>query len=182
MRAVAPMQLDDEDFLNLSTADFIDRIAIGRAGEEELASLLVAAGISVLPVAPAMEDAHHPRLSLPGGASLPVPDFMAFVPGVGPCWIEAKVKRTGTYPGKDAYGMEFYRWSQLVELDNTDTGLVFVAFYSPQLGWKIGSIQKLKRLVRRHGQWVLFPLDTLTPLDDLLEGVALGPVVKGRAV
>jgi hypothetical protein len=179
-----------DDFLNLPSHDFEARIAIGAAGEADLAGQFRQAGWPVRDVNRAEVGAQHPPLWV-GNQQIKLPDLMVRFPVLGWCFIECRTKRKGTIPGTDCYGMNTSkddrndRWEELLLVDD-HAGNAALAIFDPAHGWLIATVSKLRSIgLRKHrgGEYWLIPRDCMTPLRKLLHGdLACGLVLHGRAV
>src|SRR5690349_5930249 len=93
-----------DDFLNLPSRDFEARIAIGAAGEADLAALFRRAGWPVRDLNRAKVGAEHLPLWV-RDEPVKMPDLMVRFPVLGWVFVEVRAKREGVFPGTDCYGM-----------------------------------------------------------------------------
>jgi hypothetical protein len=179
-----------DDLFDLSPRAFAARIAIGAAGEADLAALFRRAGWPVRDLNRAKVGAEHLPLWV-GDEPVKMPDLMVRFPVLGWVFVEVRTKREGTFPGTDAYGMNTSedgrtdRWQELCLVEK-HAGNAALAIFDPAHGWLIATVSKLRSIgLRKHrgGRYWLISRDCMTPLRDLLAGdLALGLMRRGRAV
>jgi hypothetical protein len=179
-----------DGFLDLPVHKFVDRLAIGAEGEDDLAELFEQAGWPVIHMGRAEAGARHPPLRV-SGRQIKLPDMQVRIPGMGWFFVEVRTKRKGTIPGTDHYGLNAAkygrtdRWAELCLIEE-HAGNAAIAIFDPDHGWALATVRKLRAIgLQRNsgGEWWLIARQCLTPLQDVLAGdLALGLVLNGRAV
>lgn len=179
-----------DDFLDMPLDQLVDRLAIGAEGEDDLAGQFRAVGWPVCQLGRAAKGAKHPPLMV-GHRRIKLPDMMVKTPALGWVFVEARVKRNGTIPGTDCYGMNtskngcIDRWRELLSVEEYAENAV-LAIFDPRHGWQVATVSKLSAIGLRQtrgGEYWLIPRDYLTPLSALLDGTPMqGLVLDGRAV
>lgn len=179
-----------DGFLDMPVHQFVDRLAVGAEGEDDLAGQFQEVGWPVCQIGRAEAGAQHPPLWM-GNRRIKLPDLMVRIPVMGWHFIECRTKRKGVIPGTDCYGMNTAeggrndRWAELLLVDE-HAGNAALAIFDPAHGWLIATVSKLRSMgLRKHrgGEYWLIPRDCMTPLRELLHGdLARGLVLHGRAV
>jgi hypothetical protein len=164
-------------FLTMPVYKFVDRLAIGAEGEDDLAGRFRAVGWPTCQLGRAEEGVQHPPLWI-GNRRIKLPDMMVRIPVMGWCFIECRTKRKGVIPGLDAYGMNAARygrtdrWKELLVAEEHARNVI-LAVFDPSCGWLLVRVAKLAAIglkTDKGGQWWLVPRRHMTPLSQVLDG------------
>jgi hypothetical protein len=166
-----------DDFLTMPVHKFVDRLAIGAEGEDDLAGRFRAVGWPTCQLGRAEAGAQHAPLWV-SDRKVKLPDMMVRIPVMGWCFIECRTKRQGVIRGHDAYGLNaaMYgrsdRWRELLVADEHARNVI-LAVFDPAFGWLLARVAKLSAIGLerdRGGEWWLVPRRHMTPLSQVLDG------------
>jgi hypothetical protein len=167
-----------DGFIDMPVHEFVDRLAIGAEGEDDLAGRFRAVGWPVCQLGRAEAGAQHAPLWV-GDREVKLPDMMVRIPSFGWAFIECRMKRKGVIYGLDAYGLNVGRqgrtdrWEELLVADEHARNVI-LAVFDPAFGWLLVRVAKLAAIgltTDKGEQWWLVPRRHMTPLSQVLDGV-----------